>query len=261
MRDRATVVVQLSDPHVGATWADGDPLPGLTAAVASIRRLRPAPDALVLSGDLADTQADAEYAQVLAALEGIDAPCYALPGNHDDRDALRRHFGLPGEPGTPVQYAVEVGPLRILMLDSTRPGADDGQLDAGRIAWLEEALSADPRTPTLLAMHHPPLVTHAPGLDALALAAGDRAALGDVVGGHPNVTLIMAGHVHRAIAGELGGRRVLSAPSTYIGFALDFLAERIADVAAPPGYVVHVFRDGELASHVHSVPAPASPCV
>lgn len=254
MSSRSTVVVQLSDPHIGATWAEGDPIGGLAIAVASIRRLRPAPDALVLTGDLADNLADSEYADVLASLEGIDAPCYALPGNHDDRDGLRRHFGVPGEPGTPVQYAVELDALRILMLDSTRPGADSGEFDAGRLAWLEQALSADSHTPTLLAMHHPPLVTHAPGLDALALASADRAALADVVARHPNVMLIIAGHVHRAISGELGGRRVLSAPSTYIGFELDLAAEQIDDVPTPPGYVVHAFRDGELASHVVSLP-------
>ncbi|HSC03561.1 MAG TPA: phosphodiesterase, partial [Solirubrobacteraceae bacterium] len=235
MSSRPTVVVQLSDPHIGARWAEGDPVAGLATAVASIRRLRPAPDALVLTGDLADNLADSEYAQVLASVEGIDAPCYALPGNHDDRDGLRRHFGVPGDSGTPVQYAVELGALRLLMLDSTRPGADSGEFGAARLAWLEDALSADPRTPTLLAMHHPPLVTHVPGLDALALAAGDRAALADVVRGHPNVMLIIAGHVHRAISGELAGRRVLSAPSTYIGFELDITAEQIDDVPTPPG--------------------------
>jgi 3',5'-cyclic AMP phosphodiesterase CpdA len=254
MTSRPTVVVQLSDPHIGATWAEGDPVSGLAAAVDSIRRLRPAPDALLLTGDLADTRADSEYAHVLDALEGIDAPRYALPGNHDDRDGLRRHFGIPGDPGTPVQYAVELGAMRILMLDSTRPGVDDGELDAGRLAWLEDALSTDPHTPTLLAMHHPPLVTHLPAMDALALAAEDRVALADVVARHPNVVLIVAGHVHRAISGELAGRRVLSAPSTYIGFELDLVAEQINDVPTPPGYVVHVLRDGALASHVVSLP-------
>jgi 3',5'-cyclic-AMP phosphodiesterase len=248
--NRPTVVVQLSDPHIGATWADGDPVAGLATAVASIRRMRPAPDALIITGDLADTRADSEYAHVLGAIDDIDAPSYALPGNHDDRDGLRRHFGIPGETGTPVQYAVELGGLRILMLDSTRPGADDGELDAGRLAWLEDALSADPQTPTLLAMHHPPLLTHVPAMDALALAAEDRVALADVVARHPNVVLTVAGHVHRGISGELAGRRVLSAPSTYIGFELDLVAEQLDDVPTPPGYVVHVLRHGELASHV-----------
>jgi 3',5'-cyclic AMP phosphodiesterase CpdA len=255
--NRPTVVVQLSDPHIGATWGGGNPVAGMATALASIRRLRPAPDALVLTGDLADNLADSEYAHVVASLEGIDAPCYALPGNHDDRDRMRRHFGIPGQPGTPVQYAVELGALRILMLDSIRPRADWGELDAGRLAWLEDALAADSRTPTILAMHHPPLVTHVPGVDALALVAADRAALADVVGRHPNVMLIIAGHVHRAIAGELAGRRVLSAPSTYVGFELDLATEHIDAVATPPGYVVHVFGEGGLASHVVSVASSA----
>jgi hypothetical protein len=68
------------------------------------------------------------------------------------------------------------------------------------------------------------------------------------------VVLIVAGHVHRAVSGELAGRRVLSAPSTYIGFELDLVAEQIDDVPTPPGYVVHVLRDGALASHVVSLP-------
>ena len=47
---------------------------------------------------------------------------------------------------------------------------------------------------------------------------------------------------------------MLNAPSTYIGFELDRMAEQIDDVPTPPGYVVHVLRDGALASHVVSLP-------
>ncbi|MBV9603947.1 MAG: phosphodiesterase [Solirubrobacterales bacterium] len=256
---RPFILVQLSDPHIGADWGVGDPVAGLAASVASVRELRPAPDAVLVSGDLVDHGSDAEYAEVASLLEELDAPVYPLPGNHDDRDALRRQFGIPGEAGGPVQYVVDLGPLRVLALDSTRPGADSGELDAGRLAWLEDALSADPHTPTVLAMHHPPLLTHAPALDALALAGDDRAALAEIVARHRSVALIVAGHVHRAIAGELAGRRVLSAPSTYVGFRLDLVGTELQSIPAPLGYVVHVLCDGELVSHVHAL--SASPCV
>ncbi len=252
---RPFVVVQLSDPHIGADWAPADPVAGFAAVVASVRGLRPSPDALLLTGDLADNASDPEYAEVSSRLEIVQAPCYALPGNHDDGGALRRHFGAPGSPGTPVQYAVDLGPLRVLMLDSTRAGADSGQLDPARLAWLEDALAADTHTPTLLAMHHPPFMTHSPAFDAMGLPDADRAALAEVVHRHPNVTLILAGHVHRAISGSLAGRRVLTAPSTYAGFALDFASAELDSVAATPGYVVHVLRDGALGSHVVTVPA------
>ena len=63
--------------------------------------------------------------QLLAPLQ---APLYVLPGNHDDRGALHRHFGVPGADGDPVQYSVDFGPLRLVVLDTTRPGEDPGRL-------------------------------------------------------------------------------------------------------------------------------------
>ena len=57
---RPFLLVQLSDPHIGATWADGDPVAGLRAAVESVRRLPDAPDAVLMSGDLSDNAADSE---------------------------------------------------------------------------------------------------------------------------------------------------------------------------------------------------------
>ena len=253
--NRPVIVVQLSDLHVGATWVDMDPVASLTAVIAQVRRLQPSPDAILLSGDLAEHASDSEYEQVPALLDELEAPTYVLPGNHDDRDALRRHFGAPGAPGTPVQYAVDLGPLRVLMLDSTRAGADSGQFDADRLAWIESALAENPETPTLLAMHHPPIVTGAPAADAIGVPDADRAELADVVRRHRNVSLIVAGHLHRAIAGRLGGCTVLAAPSTYAGFVLDFADDRLRSVVAPPGYVVHALRDGEWASHVETLRA------
>jgi 3',5'-cyclic-AMP phosphodiesterase len=97
-----------------------------------------------------------------------------LPGNHDDRRALHRHFGGPGAAGEPVQHSVDLGPLRLVVLDTTRPGEDPGALDAERLDWLDAELAAAPRLPTLLAMHHPPLVTGVPAWDELGLPVADR---------------------------------------------------------------------------------------
>lgn len=247
---RPVIVVQLSDPHIGATWVDVDPVASLSATIAQVRRLDPVPAALLLSGDLTEHCSDAEYEQLAELLDLLDAPLHVAAGNHDDRDDLRRHFGAPGEPGTPVQYTVELGRLRLVVLDSTRPGSDAGQLDAERLGWLERALAEDTQTPTLLAMHHPPLRTGVPAADAIGLPDGERDALAGLVRRHGNVSLIVAGHYHRTIAGQLGGCRVLAAPSTYAGFVLDFEVNRLRPVPTPPGYVVHVLRDGELTSHV-----------
>lgn len=132
---RPIVLVQLSDPHLGAAWGQGDPALGLRTAVEAVRRLQPGPEAVLVSGDLAEHASDAEYEQVRELLSPLDVPLYVVAGNHDDRDALHRHFGTPGAGGALVRYAVTVGGLRLVVLDSTRPGEDGGQLDADRPAW------------------------------------------------------------------------------------------------------------------------------
>ncbi len=250
---RPFLLVQLSDLHIGAEWADGDPVAGLTAAVDSVCALRQQPDVVLISGDLVDHGADAEYELVRELLEPLQAPLYVLPGNHDDRRALHRHFGVPGANGEPVQYAVDFDPLRLIVLDTTRPGEDPGALDAERLGWLEAELRARPDVPTLLALHHPPFVTGVSGWDDIGLPAADRRALGEVVGRHGQVARLVAGHVHCTITARLAGRSVLSVPSTYIQARLDFGSNEIELVPEPAGFAVHAVLDGELISHVRTV--------
>ena len=214
--------MQLSDPHIGADWADGDPVAAFAAAVDCVRAMRPQPDAVLVSGDLADHGGDLEYEQVREVLAPLRAPIFALPGNHDDRETLRRHFGLPGTGAEPVRYSVDLGPLRLVVLDSTLPGEDPGVLDGEQLAWLGSVLDASPEQPTLIAMHHPPLRTGILAWDAIGLADRSRRSLGEVLDGHRQVRGIVAGHLHRTMVGELAGTSVLTVPSTYVQGRLDF---------------------------------------
>jgi Icc protein len=246
------LVAQLSDPHIGADWIAPDPVALLGAAVAAIGRHRP--DVVIVSGDLVEAASDEEYGRVREALEPLEVPVHVLPGNHDDRDALHRHFGVPGVGGEPVQYADELGPLRLVVVDSTAPGHEHGELDADRLAWLEAELSAAPERPTLVAMHHPPLVTGASAIDAIALREEGRRGLGEVLVRHPQVLKVIAGHVHRTVAGELGGRAVLAIPSTYAQLELDFEAPGLSATDDGRGYALHALVGDELVSHVEKLP-------
>ena len=114
---RPFLLAQLSDPHIGADWGEGDPVARLAAVIDAVRAMHPAPDAVLVSGDLADHGTDAEYEQVLELLARLPAPLFVLPGNHDDRRGLHRHFGVPGRDGEPVQYSVDLGPFRLVVLD------------------------------------------------------------------------------------------------------------------------------------------------
>ena len=211
---------------------------------------------MLVSGDLSENAEDAEYEQVRELLASLEVPLFVLPGNHDDRAALRRHFDVPGVGGEPVRYAADLGGLRLVVMDTTRPGEDPGVLDEEQLSWLDAELAAEPEAPTVIAMHHPPLVTGIPALDETGLPTEDRRALAAVVERHAQVRRIVAGHVHRAITGELAGRVVLAAPSTYMQARLDLSSAELQTVPEPAGFVLHVLRDGELVSHVQTVERP-----
>ncbi len=248
------VVVQLSDPHLGADWGPGDPVAGLAAAVGAVGALPSAPDAVLVTGDLADHATDAEYAQVRGLLERLGAPLVVLPGNHDDRAALRRHFGTPGEGDAPVQYAVDLGPLRLVAVDTTGPTEEAGELGPDRLAWLDAELARAPGVPTLVAMHHPPVRTGLAAADASGVPDGARAGLAAVVARHPQVRRILAGHAHRPLTAELAGRPVVVAPSTFAQARLALGAEGMELAAAEPaGFAVHALLDGAVVSHLQPV--------
>jgi Icc protein len=265
---RPFTIVQLTDPHIGAPWS-ADPAGALAGAIAAIlETLGGPPDALLVSGDIASTPLDAEYAEARRLLEQLGAPVYVLPGNHDDRSGLARAFGAEGAlgperasgldaaPGESLSYAAVVGPVRLVALDTTRPGSSGGQLDSARLQWLAAALQADRETPTLLAMHHPPLVTGHRAMDEIGVPEADRSALASVLAGHKQVQLIVAGHVHRTIVGGVAGVPVLAIPSSDMQLALDFDSDELRFVPEPPCFAAHVLVAGRLIAHVQPI-APA----
>ena len=69
------LVLQISDPHIGADWGDGeagwDPVTGLRDVISEVRRLPDRPDAVLLTGDLSEHGAAAEYATVREIMSAI----------------------------------------------------------------------------------------------------------------------------------------------------------------------------------------------
>lgn len=252
------LLAQLSDPHIGAEWGGAggpEPVENLRRAVAAVGELPNRPDAVLLSGDLTQNGTAEEYATVRELLAPLGPGVHPIPGNHDVRAPLREAFGLPGEGGEPVSYAVDLGPLRLIALDSTIPDGEAGALDEGRLEWLGAELARAPEQPTVIAMHHPPLLTGIPAFDDLALSDSGREGLAALLGDHPQVLRIVAGHVHRTIVTELAGRAVLTVPSTYMQAELAFGSDELAMVDAPAGFAVHALDSGTLVSHLETIPA------
>jgi Icc protein len=242
-----TVVAQLSDPHVDVGPGDTGSSEALAAAVAAVGRLDPAPDAVLVSGDLTNRSDAASYERVRELLAPLDMPVHVLPGNHDDREALRTWFAddpVDGPHGAPFRYALRCGDLRLVVCDTTVPGRDDGRLDAGAVGWLEGELAAEPSVPTIVAMHHAPLLTGISAMDALGLPEADRAALAGLLERSPQVRRVVAGHVHRACFALLGGCGVFACPSTHLQLRWDPSGPDIALEPAPPSYALHTVPAG-----------------
>jgi 3',5'-cyclic-AMP phosphodiesterase len=250
---KPTLLAQISDLHIGANEKGVDPVSHLEAVVAAVRSLPNEVDAVLVSGDLTHDGGRPELQLARELLERLDSPLHVLPGNHDDRALLREAFHLPGEGGEPVNYSVDVGDLRLVVFDSNVPGQDPGRYDAEQLRWLDSELSAQPDHPTLLAMHHPPLVTGVREWDGINLEPGQRQLLAEVVARHPQLRVIVGGHLHRIAASALAGCPVLSAPSTYLQARPDFENEDVEFVPAP-GFAIHALLDGELSSQVEFVP-------
>jgi Icc protein len=249
---RPFLIAQLSDPHVSGDDADRGRM--LADAVRAVAALDPAPGAVLVTGDLTEHGAAGEYEQVRELLSALAMPVHVLGGNHDDRDALRASFPRPDADGEDYRYATRCGPLRVVVCDTTLAGRVEGSLAPERLAWLGARLAEDRAAPTIVAMHHPPLLMGIPAWDEIGLPDADRAALGEVVAAHPQVRRIVAGHVHRTVLGSVAGCQVFACPSTWIQGLLDFgHPDRLALVAEPPGFALHAAVAGELVSHVQPI--------
>lgn len=248
---RPVLLAQLTDLHVGGSENGVDPVPRLEAVVEAIRSLPNRPDAALISGDLTHDGGAAEYRLARELLERLEVPLHVIPGNHDDRALLRQAFDLPGVGDEPVDYAVEVGELRLVALDSNVPGRDLGGFEPKQLRWLDAELARG-QGPTLLAMHHPPLATGIEEWDGINLAREEREALAEVVGRHPQLRAIVGGHLHRIAASTLAGCPVVSCPSAYLQARPDFHDEDV-EFGGAPGFALHALLNGELSSQVESV--------
>ena len=125
--DRA-LLAQISDLHIQVGAGDRTPTARAEAVVAAVAALVPAPDSVLVTGDLVHHGAPAEYDRVRELLAPLRMPVHVLPGNHDDRNALRATLGaLAGDSrGSFVQYTARSGRVRLVVCDTTEPGQDGG---------------------------------------------------------------------------------------------------------------------------------------
>jgi 3',5'-cyclic-AMP phosphodiesterase len=250
------LIAQITDMHIkpeGAlAYKRVDTAGFLARAVDHILHLDPRPDVVLATGDLVDRGTAEEYQRLRHLLAPLPMPVYLIPGNHDDREAMRREFAdhtyMPRDGF--IQYVVDDGPVRLIALDTLIPGKGGGRVDAERITWLDARLREAPTKPTLIFMHHPPFMTGIAYMDAISLEGAD--ALAEVVRRHAQVERVACGHLHRSIQSRWAGTVASTAPSTAHQVVLDVREDAdLGFTLEPPGYALHLWREGlGLVSHV-----------
>jgi len=261
------LICQLTDLHVRPVGKSANRVSETNMfterAFRAVSRLSPRPDIVVITGDLAESGLDAEYANLAGMIRRwLPMPVFVIPGNHDQRGNFRD--GLKHLPGVTadreyVQYAVEDHPVRLVMLDTLVQGAGHGELRPEQLEFLDRTLSADAKKPTIVAMHHPPFVCGITHMDRINLH--NAAAFIEVIARHRQVERILCGHHHRPIVTRVAHAIASIAPSVahQVAFVLDS-DDPGALVFEPPAFQLHRWTQADgIVSHtvcVEDFPGP-----
>lgn len=251
------LIAQISDTHIAEpgrkTLGIAPMQANLQRVVAHINQQDPAPDVVLISGDVTDNGTPEQMANAARILAGLNAPFFVIPGNHDTRAALWSEFGgtaCPSRVDDFIAYVVNGYDMRLIGLDSTIPDAPGGELCDTRLDWLEARLAEAPTRPTLIFMHHPPVKCGVLETDHDGFIGAER--LADIIAKYPAVERVLCGHIHLATFTGWQGTIVATCPSIGMRLGLDLSMTRESEfLLDDPGYMLHHKSDqGVLISHV-----------
>lgn len=246
----SVLVVQLSDSHLFAEengrLLGMDTADSLTQVVRLVGEEQPAIDLVLATGDLSQDGSVESYQRFREITASIAAPARWFPGNHDEMGPMRE-AAADTDLLDPV---IDLGAWRVILLDSTIPGAVPGQMTVEQIHLLERAIQAAPDKHLLISFHHHPVPIGSQWMDRIGIYNPER--LFAVIDRHPNVRCLLWGHVHQEIDRMRGDVRLLASPSTCVQFtpgSEDFCVDSPA-----PGYRwLRLMVDGRVETGVSRV--------
>lgn len=251
------LIAQITDCHIGFDRdnPEEDNVQRLRAVLQRLRDGRNRPDLVLLTGDLTGYGEPDNYARLERLIAGQPFPVRMMVGNWDRRDVLCAVIPETQANDGFVQFEVALPGLRLIALDTNEAGRHGGAFCDRRAAWLTAQLDADPATPVVIAMHHPPVETGIVWLDSGANEAWIKR-FAAVIEGRTQIRAIIAGHIHRPIFTMFAGVPLVICPSSAPHVELDLspLDPETPDgrplvVDDPAGYALHRWDGERLVSH------------
>ena len=256
------LIAQMTDIHIGFAPDERPEEYNRVRFRATLKRVIESPnplDMLIISGDITDNGDLDSFEKTAALLNECPFPVWPMVGNHDTREALVEAFPQVQLNDGFLHYVLEQDGLRILLLDTLENGRHGGAFCERRQAWLEARLNEAPNTPTLIFMHHPPVVS---GIEWMDPAPGETwvQRFGAAVEGRRQILAIHCGHLHRTLATSFRGIPLGVTPSVAPLVALDLRRtdpdrpdERDLITTEPPTYALHRWDGATLATHYEGI--------
>ena len=254
------LIAHISDTHIASknkkAYGVVPTAENLEFCVANINQLTPKPDLVLITGDITCNGLFEESKRAEAILKKLRSPYYIVPGNHDDRSTLLSVFGknaCPVENNEFINYVIEGYDIRLIALDTSRPGESGGEICETRRSWLEEQLSIKRDKDTIIFMHHPPAKCRVLETDKDAFIGVDK--LGDLIKKHHNIKRILCGHIHMSAHLEWYNTIISVAPSMGLEIVLDLTLKRPSEFTMDtPAYQLHYLTpEKNLVSHLVTV--------
>lgn len=242
-------LIQITDCHLGAVAGekllDLDTDESLDDVLRLLTRQQPQIDLLIASGDIANSGEARAYPRFLDLVSAYtDAPMGWLAGNHD-LDKLMRESATAQ---VQMDY-IELECWQIIMLNSSIPGCERGELQEGELERLQHCLEICQK-PALVFVHHQPVLVGSKWIDQYIISNAGQ--LLEVLSQFSQVKGLIWGHVHQEFNGVHQHVQLMATPSTCIQFKPQ--SDDFALDDAMPGYRwFKLHADGEFETGVERI--------
>jgi len=243
-------LIQVTDCHLGAE--PGQTLLGLDvdesfADVLQCLKKGSVPDLVVATGDISGHGDEESYRRFLQYMQNhYNHPLAWLPGNHD----LPAVMADVGADHGSIQYGVaELGDWQCILLDSSVPGHEWGNLSDDQLVHLRSCLESSNKH-TLVFVHHQPVAVGSKWIDQYVIRNAE--VMLKLLSEFPQVKGLIWGHVHQEFDSEYEHFKLLATPSTCVQFKPN--SENFAIDNTMPGYRwFQLHPDGRFDSGVERV--------